>query len=388
METKEPLIYQPVRSCPLCGKRSAYSLGRLNYALFDDLKISGKKVLVTCRECGMTYDDVYFTEQQLEIYYQTNEHYAASSLGGSGSSSEDNRQRYGRMLSELNLESKSTIIEVGCGQGGFVAECLRQGYRAAGIEPSIKSRAIGEGMGLKIYRYLAEFRNENPKEKVNAVVLSHVLEHLLNPLGMLEEIQRFAPEATIYLEVPDAQAYLGPNKVSWHELYFEHLNHFTREIFNHLAFRASIGVSTLKGSFFSEKLNKSRCLILTGKFNQASTKMMCRSDLSAIQTRQLPPLPGENLMSNGKPTALWGISQYAMLLMGSLRQLGKVDRLFDASPAKIGRKIRGVIVEDIKTTIKTLDKNTILIIPYSPYADQMYDELQGTGTFTGQIIRM
>ncbi|PKN64696.1 MAG: hypothetical protein CVU52_11430, partial [Deltaproteobacteria bacterium HGW-Deltaproteobacteria-10] len=75
-------------------------MGKLNYALFDDLDMPGVKTLIGCNRCGMLYDDVAFTEDQLQEYYRRNEHYAASFLGGTGSPSEDNNRRYDRVIDQ------------------------------------------------------------------------------------------------------------------------------------------------------------------------------------------------------------------------------------------------------------------------------------------------
>ena len=125
-------IYTPLRSCPVCNNQSGNALGTLTYALFDDLDIPGTKTLICCDKCGMMYDDVALTEKQLQEYYCRNEHYAVSSLGGSGSLSEDNRNRYDRIIDNLHPDPKGTILDVGCGQGGFIAQCLQCGFRAGG----------------------------------------------------------------------------------------------------------------------------------------------------------------------------------------------------------------------------------------------------------------
>jgi hypothetical protein len=101
----------------------------------------------------------------------------------------------------------------------------------------------------------------------------------------------------------------------------------------------------------------------------------------------LPQLPHFDLPRDNRPVALWGISQYAMLLMGSLPQLRRVDRLFDASSAKIGRMIRGIIVEDAKE-IGTLSNMTTLVLPYSQHLQQILKEIEESASFAGEIVHM
>ena len=375
----------PVRPCPVCNNQSGNVLGRLTYALFDDLNIPGTKTLICCDKCGMMYDDVAFTEKQLQEYYRLNEHYALSSIGGSGSLSEDNRNRYDRIIYTLHPDSKGIILDVGCGQGGFVAQCLQRGFRATGIEPSEKSRNTGLAAGLDIYASIAEYVAKYPKTPISTIVISHVLEHLLEPLENLKELVRTAPEALVYIEVPDAASYLSPDAMRWHELYFEHLNHFCKDNLSNLAAPSGIEVISAESTSFSKNLADIQCLFLVGRFRCAAEHPLKKPSRITCPQFALPPLPDGDLPQDNKPIALWGVSQYAMLLMGSLPQLKRVDRLFDASPAKIGRKIRGVTIEDAKE-IRTLSKKTRLILPYSQYTLQMWRELDESASFSGEIV--
>jgi SAM-dependent methyltransferase len=379
--------YTPLRACPVCNNRSGNILGKLTYALFDDLDIPGTKSLIRCSECKMIYDDVTFTEKQLQEYYRRNEHYAASSLGGSGSLSDDNRNRYDRIIDILQPDAGGTILDVGCGQGGFVAQCRVQGFRAAGIEPSEKSRNAGRATGLDIYASVSEYAAKQPEATIGTVVISHVLEHLLEPQKMMKELINNAPEALVYIEVPDAASYLSPDAMRWQELYFEHLNYFCKENFTNFAAQSCIEVIRAESTPFSKNLTNIQCLFLVGQFRCNTEIPVKKPGTVTVPQFTLPPLPDGGLPHDHRPIALWGVSQYAMLLMGSLPQLKRVNRLFDASPAKIGRKIRGVTIEDARE-IRTLSKKTRLVLPYSQYSLQMLKELDESGSFTGEIVHI
>jgi SAM-dependent methyltransferase len=379
--------YIPRRTCPVCEGRSGTVLGQLTYALFDDLNIPGTKTLIRCDACGMMYDDVAFTEEQLQEYYRRNEHYAVSSTGGTGGLSADNLNRYDRIIDNLDLDPGGVILDIGCGQGGFVAQCLKRGFSAAGIEPSEKSRNTALSAGLDIYASVEEYAEDHPQANIRTVIISHVLEHLLNPSNMLQELASYAPDALVYIEVPDAVSYLSPNAIRWHELYFEHLNHFCMESLSNFAAKSGIDVSRTASTSFSRNQADVQCLIIVGQFGDLTNDQTMRPMAIKCPRFTLPPLPHGNLPQDNSPVALWGISQYAMLLMGSLSQLIRVDRLFDASPAKIGRKIRGITIEDAKE-IGSLAKETALIIPYSQYSQQMRIELDGAASFSGVIVNI
>ena len=139
-----------------------------------------------------------------------------------------------------------------------------------GIEPSEKSRNTGLAAGLDIYASIAEYVAKYPKATISTVVMSHVLEHLLKPLEKLKELIRNAPEALVYIEVPDAASYLLPNAIRWHELYFEHLNHFCKHSLSSLAAQSGIEVISAESTPFSKNLADIQCLFLVGRFQCAA----------------------------------------------------------------------------------------------------------------------
>jgi hypothetical protein len=209
----------------------------------------------------------------------------------------------------------------------------------------------------------------------------------MNPLQMLKELALYAPEALVYIEVPDAASYLTPYAIRWHELYYEHLNHFCKESL--LSFAADSGVEVMRAEFapFSQNQADVQCLIIVGRFGDLPDHQAQRPNLVKSPRFTLPQLPHFDLPRDNRPVALWGISQYAMLLMGSLPQLRRVDRLFDASSAKIGRMIRGIIVEDAKE-IGTLSNMTTLVLPYSQHLQQILKEIEESASFAGEIVHM
>ena len=381
--------YLSRRPCPVCEGCEGSALAQLCYALFDDLKMSGYKTLIQCSTCGMLYDDVHFSDNQLQEYYRRNEHYAVSSMGGSGSVSKDNKERYQRIIDLLEPDSHGVILDFGCGQGGFISQCLHYGLKAFGIEPSAKSREVAEKAGLHVYESIGSFLTKDPTCKVQAIVFSHVLEHMMNPLSLIRVFAQYAHDALVYIEVPDADSYLSPKAVRWQEMYFEHLSHFRRQHIAELARRSCIEIKKEGEIPFSQLQKDIRCRFIVGRFTakQKLTEVSAFSDHEHDPTSQLPFVSVENIPEDDRPLALWGVSQYAMLLLGSYPDLSRrILRLFDASPAKIGRRIKGIVIESSKE-LGTLTEDFILLIPKSNSLSQMRSLLPGTD-FRGKVVEV
>ncbi len=362
------------KPCPVCGADAGESLIKLRYALFDDLDMPGEKMLTGCPKCGMIYDEVAFSEEKLAEYYRRNEHYAASSTGGTGGVSDDNTARYERILRALAPKRSGMILDVGCGQGGFVDYCRRRGFEAVGIEPSTCSRAAALALGLEVFESFNAFRAAYPEAPVAAIVLSHVLEHLLDPLSFLQQAVQLAPGADVYLETPDASSYLATTSVRWREVYFEHVQHFREGTLAAIAQRAGVHARETGACSFSPAQTDTRCCFLAGTADGMARPVETLDRCAESHVGSLPSVPQVLLPKETGRLALWGISQYAMLLMGSRPELAGIGRLFDASPAKIGRTIRGVRIESPKALL-SLDADTVLLLPRSYYTDTMLAHL-------------
>lgn len=381
--------YLSKRPCPVCEGCEGVALAQLNYALFDDLKMSGLKTLVQCNTCGMLYDDVNFSDDQLQHYYRCNEHYAACDVGGSGSISEDNKGRYDRIIDLLAPPTNGVILDFGCGQGGFISRCMEHGLEAIGIESSEKSRKIAHEAGIQVYGSVNEFVTNNPNNKVQAVVFSHVLEHLMHPINLIRSIAPYATNSLVYIEVPDADTYLSPTVVHWPEMYFEHLSHFREKNLQDMAVRAGVEIEKEGKIPFSDLQKDTHCRFIAGRF-AAERKLPKEPDFADYRFDSISQIPFPSLINTQKenrPLALWGVSQYAMLLIGSCPGLlGRIRRLFDASPAKIGRRIKGILIAK-PGELDTLTEDFILLLPNSIHLSKMRSILKSDG-FKGTVLKV
>ncbi|MFQ3664403.1 MAG: class I SAM-dependent methyltransferase, partial [Chloroflexaceae bacterium] len=86
------------------------------------------------------------------------------------------------------LPPGARVLEIGCGEGLLLDELRRRGLRVTGIEPSIAASAAARSKGLDVHTgYFPGVPIEGP---FDAVVMSHVLEHLSQPIETLVAIDR------------------------------------------------------------------------------------------------------------------------------------------------------------------------------------------------------
>ena len=89
-------------------------------------------------------------------------------------------------LLALHVPSDARLLDIGCGPGLLLDEARRRGYRGLGLElSSVSARHAREELGLDVRETAVE--HLDPTERFDAIVLADVLEHLDDPVAVLEE---------------------------------------------------------------------------------------------------------------------------------------------------------------------------------------------------------
>ena len=103
------------------------------------------------------------------------------------------------------LPIRATILDVGCGNGSFLESLGKQGeFKLHGIEPSGKSGDRAASItSLDLHRGFLE-RTTYSNSYFDAIVLTHVFEHLPNPMEVLEIITNISKtEGVLQIEIPN-----------------------------------------------------------------------------------------------------------------------------------------------------------------------------------------
>jgi len=132
-------------------------------------------------------------------------------------------------LIQLPKTEIQTILDIGSGSGRLLKRFNSAGYSVVGIETDPQANAFN--LGLPVYQGTAETIPPQVKgQQFDAVVLSHVLEHCLDPIAALSNVyQLLRPGGYFICEVPNNEA-LGCKTagVTWLMLDApRHLNFFT-----------------------------------------------------------------------------------------------------------------------------------------------------------------
>ncbi len=108
------------------------------------------------------------------------------------------------------------LMEIGCGKGFFLELLADAGYEIVGVDPAydgpnpnVLKERYRPGLGLR----------------ADGVLLRHVLEHVLDPLGFLESIRvSNGGGGKIFIEVPCLDWICRQR--AWFDVFYEHVNYF------------------------------------------------------------------------------------------------------------------------------------------------------------------
>lgn len=199
-------------ACPHCG-----SAGRLLAASVPDfvVGVAGEWDLFSCRQanCGLTFVYPQPTEEQLRGYYssyithETPVFDPQTSTGRQGLKGllKRSRAHQRRELLFLDKMQPGKVLEIGCGNGTNLITLQRQGWDVMGQE--IDPPAVVQARRLGIEVHDGDLATLPADRTFDAVILVHVIEHLLEPLDILRNARaRLVPGGRLVLVTPNPKS--------------------------------------------------------------------------------------------------------------------------------------------------------------------------------------
>lgn len=147
------------------------------------------------------------------------------------------RAQWDSSVSYLRFQQHGRVLDIGCGSGTMMRRLAELGWQVEGIDFDAKAVAAARNDGLNVHVGTVEEQNY-ASDCFDAVVMSHVIEHVPDPRALLQECYRI-------LRPGGQLVSITPNAASWgHQLYGEcwrglepprHLHIFTPEAMQGLA---------------------------------------------------------------------------------------------------------------------------------------------------------
>ena len=218
-----------------CGICDSTSLIFLFKAKDHDNLSSKHYSLYECKKCHTVSIQPVPLKKELAKYY-SNSYYAYKYYGL--------MNKYFLRLRANKVPKKTSILDVGCGEGSFLELMKRRGYECCGLETSKDGAKKAMLKGLIVYNDIKKIR-----KKFDVITLWHVLEHITNPVPYLRQIRNLLnEEGHLIVAVPNfdsVQSKLG--RAMWFHLAPPlHVFHYTPKTIESLLKKGNFRVIKIK----------------------------------------------------------------------------------------------------------------------------------------------
>jgi 2-polyprenyl-3-methyl-5-hydroxy-6-metoxy-1,4-benzoquinol methylase len=140
------------------------------------------------------------------------------------------------------------LLDVGCNEGRNLELYERSGFRPEGVETNPLAAARAKERGCVVHiGDLANLGTDGGNYDV--VVLSNVLEHVIDPSAMLDRVlQRLRPGGEVWISCPNAEStwrrLFGRSWINWHPPF--HLTHLSAATLTSLLERSGFEIVEMK----------------------------------------------------------------------------------------------------------------------------------------------
>lgn len=221
------------------------------------LGVPGRWDIVRCRDCGFEQTSPLASEAQLTGLYES--YYNHGGETGTRYATLRDRFFFESPLYRLMLwldgdisfhteRGTGRLLDIGCNEGRNLEFYRRAGFVAEGQEiNSVAARTAADRRFVVHATPLTQLH----APAYDRIVMSQVLEHVLDPVDMLRQCGRLlAPDGELWISVPNARSWqrhvFGRRWVNWHVPF--HVSHFTAHALADVLRKAGFSVISLKNA--------------------------------------------------------------------------------------------------------------------------------------------
>jgi 2-polyprenyl-3-methyl-5-hydroxy-6-metoxy-1,4-benzoquinol methylase len=188
-------MHQSYIICPLCNSNDEKQI------IHNKLRYEHPGLVYKCLTCDYIFLFPRLADKEQDLYYQTKYRQDYQDNPVSQRFITDTNEALQRIFRICqNKKNPHSILEIGSGSGAFLNIATNYFARAVGVEVDQDSYQFINNKGLKIFNNLDLIS----QEKFDFIVLFHVLEHLLDPIGFLSKLRLMLNDnGKIIIEVPN-----------------------------------------------------------------------------------------------------------------------------------------------------------------------------------------
>lgn len=371
------IFFQP--NVPVCTG-VALNKNEIGFELLSDLEI------VQCQLCTHIYNNS-FKLNIIEELYKNN---YSPGLAVSTAIIKRFQNIISNAITEEKIRNK-LIVEIGASDFTFSEMLLERGAKEIiAFEPS----GLFKTNNTKIIHINEYFSfNYLPKDidKIDLIVMRHVLEHMNNPISELKQIGIMLDVgSSLYIEVPNVNDILQKNR--FYDFFHEHINYFSPELLEHIL--KLFGFEIVK---YSEFVNGQHfgllCKKMENKNNLDYSKFKFSSIKSSNKIKQFNMYSKKflkelsNIFKKYKKIAVYGAGSHSIYLNSILKLTNNnIKFIIDANRLKENKYLPGahiIVKSPSKQILKDLE---VIVIMASLHQIEIHNDLRNKFKFKGMIF--
>lgn len=111
---------------------------------------------------------------------------------------------YGRHLFPNDFPRRGRLLDVGCGNGSFLARAVEMGWQVNGLDPDPAAVAVCTGQGLNVVQGTLRDAPAKWAGQFDVVTMSHSIEHVTQPGAELKQVYSLLrPGGVLWLACPN-----------------------------------------------------------------------------------------------------------------------------------------------------------------------------------------
>lgn len=331
-------------ACPVCDARSFKKL----------LPIRHEHVFGACGQCGLNYTAPFPTDLELEeLYKNFGQAYSRNEIFDRDSDfSAIARARYSFVTKKQDVTTKQRLLEIGSSYGLFLKHFRNTAWETHGVEPSVAPAELSrQEWGLSNINNCVFAEIEYSPATFDIICSFHVIEHLKDPLSMLQKARSLLkPGGRLFLVTPNL-AQIKANISEYYFLYYGlHLMFFTPATIECALRRCGFKIISIEQEI--DRTAESGSMIIEAEPAPPNTDNRPEEIQHAIlyagklaDMRNKLKKSFSDLAAAGHRIAIFGGGTHTRGLLACLDgELDKIQLIFDDDPAKEGQKINGISI--------------------------------------------
>lgn len=380
------------RVCSICKANDFNEVFHQKYESIAAFEGAGySQTIVICNNCGFVYSNPAPAPGELLRYYKAFSNYEKPQRGGRESEQALNKwnRTYDLISRNFPVGYNGNVLEIGCSTATGLSIFKSKGWNVLGVDPSEIAANIARKLyDIEVISGMFERNTVVDRGEFDVIILSHVLEHLLSPELMIDELKNIlSKRGLVYIEVPNLLRPFVPMGY----FTFEHLNYFTPttlkslmntkgftievELFDNAEniepFYPVIAAISRKEKQIKEDIDndfEDACRVI------ANYKKTSKKTASNVQSRI-----NHILEINNKPRSigLWGAGIHTSQLLSLTGLSSKsISYIFDNDTKKHGKRIGGVEIIGLRNPENISDFVDSIIISSKAFENEIYDQIK------------